>query len=394
MKIGFINYLLSRKAGDVETGSSIYARSFIKSLLKQKEIEEVKVITVGWEDYPVLDNIDGAKVYRLPCSLLPKLGIDRYEFLIKSLGFHKLIKDVDIIHAQHCFEGILANICKKKYGIPFILVREVVSKHLPTGFSRIFYFNVEKFLTKHLNYDFLVSWSKYIVDNYFLKWGVPERKIRVISGGIDTKIFNHFRKFKNIRKDYEITEYEFLFLSVKVMSLSNTLGLINSIKAFYNFLKDNPNAKYLIVGEGKGKVYLERLVKNLGISKNVILVGAIPSSELINYYRSSDATLHFFSYDASISISMLESLACGIPIIATNVGEVSNVINENVGILTKPNIRDFSNGMVTLCEDSNLREKMSKNAYNFAKVRFDIESIAKQYIKLYDELTKPTKLIT
>jgi glycosyltransferase involved in cell wall biosynthesis len=388
LKVGFITYVFPTGEG-VQTGSTAYAKAFVKYLARRREIEEVRVLSVGWWNYPTLETIgEKIKVYRIPCSILPRFGIDRYEYVIKSLAFTKLFKDVDIIHCEHCLEGIFGHYCKKKYGIPFILVREVVSRYLPSIFSKYFLFNIEKFLTKHLNYDILVSWSKYMVDNYFLKWGIPEKKIRIIPGGIDTEIFNPFRKFRNIRKDYNIDGDEFLLLSVKIFSLSNTLGLLNAIKAFAQFLNQKPKAKYIIVGDGKGRIYLENLIKKLKLEKEVILTGAIDSKELINYYRSSNATMHFFSYDPSISISMLESLACGAPIIATNTGEVPNIFPNDVGIIIDPKIKKFAEAIEILYENKNMRNKMAKNAWHLVKKRLNMKVIVEQYVKLYKELLK------
>lgn len=386
LKVGFVTYAFPKGNG-AETGSTVYAKAFVKYLARRKEIEEIRVLSIGWKNYPIFETIgDKIKVYRIPCSISPKFGIDRYEYVTKSLTFAKFFKDVDIIHCEHCLEGIFGHYCKNVYGIPYILVREVVSKYLPSIYSRFFLFHIEKFLTKYLNYDILVSWSKYMVENYFLKWGINPEKMTVIPGGVDTEIFNPFVKFENIRPKYGIGEDDFFLLSVKIFSMSNTLGLLNSIKAFSKFLKYAPEAKYMIIGEGRGRFYLENLIRKLGITKNVILPGMVPVKKLINYYRSCDATVHYFSYDPSISMCMLESLACGVPIITTNVGEVPNIVNENVGILVKPNIDEMKDAMLTIYRDEKMRKKMSENACDLIKRRFDIELITYTYIDLYKEI--------
>jgi glycosyltransferase involved in cell wall biosynthesis len=84
---------------------------------------------------------------------------------------------------------------------------------------------------------------------------------------------------------------------------------------------------------------------------------------------------------------MLESLACGIPIITTNIGEIPNVVNENVGYLVKPDVNEMSDAMVKI-QDSFVRRKMSKNAWKLFKKKFDIDIITKQYVKLYKEIVE------
>ena len=378
LKIGFLAYDLT------ESGSGNYARAFIKSLSEKKEVEKIKVLTIDNKLPEFLYTHPKIEMYKIKC--LPT-ALNRYEFILKSIQYIKYFKDLDILHAQHSFEGIFASICKKRYHIPYILVREVVSKSLPSLYSRFFLFNIEKLLTKYLDYDMLVSWSKYMAENYFMKWNIPSEKIKIIPGGVDGKMFNPFRKFKNIRPLYGINEDEFLFLSIKIFSKSNTLGLINSIKAFSKSLERCPKSKYLIIGEGEGRIALENLIKRLGVKDKVLLPGWVRAEELINYYRSSDATIHYFSYEPSISMCMLESLACGVPIITTNIGEIPNVVNENVGFLVNPDISEMSDAMVKI-QDSSIRKKMSKNAWKLFKKKFDIDVITKQYVELYKEIVE------
>jgi glycosyltransferase involved in cell wall biosynthesis len=84
---------------------------------------------------------------------------------------------------------------------------------------------------------------------------------------------------------------------------------------------------------------------------------------------------------------MLESLACGVPIITTNIGEIPNVVNENVGYLVKPNINEMSYAMVKI-QDNSIRKKMSKNAWKLFRKKFDIDVITKQYVELYKEIVE------
>jgi len=379
MKVGFLSFMYE---GD--TGSATYARCFVDGLARKKEIDEIRIITSYNEKKPIetMKNKNFKKIY---CSLKPPFN--RYEFLLKSFKLEEALRNVDIIQAQHSFEGLLANKCKKDYGTPFILVREVVSKYLPSIYSRILLFNIEKFLTKKLDYNMLVSWSNYMVENYFLKWSISPKKITVIPGGIDTKKFNSKIKYVDIRKNYRIDDDEITFLSVKVFSMSNILGLLEAIKAFNYFLRNSKNdAKYMIIGDGRGRIYLEKLINRLGINKNIILVGNVPNKQLINYYRSVDATIHFFAYDPSISISMLESLACGIPIITTNTGETRNIVNENVGFIVPPDTQKMGEAMDLFCRSSELKKRMSKNAIDLVKKRFDIDVITDAYVKLYKKI--------
>jgi glycosyltransferase involved in cell wall biosynthesis len=365
-------------------GSAKLAKNLVTNIAKNKEVEEVKILTIEPENVEFLKDLE-YDIYRVRTCAKPPF--DSYEFLLKSLSYDKYFKDVDIIHVEHSFEGVLAQKCKKKYRVPFILVREIVSKQLPSLYSKLVLFNLEKFLTLHLRYDVLVSASQYMVDNYFTKWGIDLDRIRVIHAGIDTEEFKPKKKFKNIRKRYSIDENDFLIFSIKVLSKSNMLSLANSILAFNLFVKKYPDSKYMIAGLGHRLSYLIQMVKKLGIQKNVIFVTNIPQSELPDYYLNADITAHYFSYEAASSGSILESLACGIPPIATGIGEIPNILNEKSGIITNLDIESFSHAMekMYLMGEKN-RKIMGRNARKLAEEKFDIRTIAKKYVDLYKEV--------
>jgi len=381
MNIGFLTFTFHGSGG-----SSLYAKSFVKSLSRNEKVDKITVLTIGKKSQALIDFFDNNKIFNVHCNFPSHLK--RYEFGLRSINFVDVLKNenIDIVHAEHSFEGILASLYKKKYDAPFVYVREVVSKFLPNIYSRHILFNIEKFLTENLNYDALVSWSKYMVENFFSKWNIDLNKVRVIPGGVDLKKFNPKIKFKNIRSDYGIEDDETLFLSIKIFSSSNTFGLINAIKAFEKFSRHNKNAKFLIGGDGKGRVILEKIIDKLDLNNKVILAGRINPENLINFYRSADATVHFFMYDASISVSMMESLACGTPILTTNVGEVPNLVNSKVGFLVNQDIGEMSKAMDLLHNNKKTREKMGRNAFNLAKEKFDIDLITRKYVELYEEL--------
>jgi glycosyltransferase involved in cell wall biosynthesis len=382
MRIALLAYNFHPTLG---AGSASYIRDLIKSFSEKKNIE-IFLFTKNYDRGNHLDTFFNQRVYKTDLNF-PNVLKD-FELGMKWLSFADVIKkeNIELVHAQDLFGGFLGHKLKRKFDLPFVYVKEVVTNKIPSIYTRFFRYNTERLLTKTLDFDVLVSWSNFMVD-YFLSWGIDPEKIKVIPGGVDTKIFNPHAKFRNIRKMYGINESDTLFLSVKGMSKSNTLGLIRSIKAFRILLKKFPKIKYIIIGDGWGKKLLARLTKNLNLEKNVMLPGWIDRRFLPDYYLSSDITLHYFAYEASISISLLESLACGKPIVTTNVGEIPYTVNDKVGLISNPeNLSEFADSMEILLTDEKLRKKMSRNAWKLAKTKFEIDVIRDQYLKLYNKL--------
>jgi len=100
--------------------------------------------------------------------------------------------------------------------------------------------------------------------------------------------------------------------------------LINSFIQYRRKLK-NSNAHLIIAGEGNLRDAVERYAINLGIKNIVHLLGSIEQNLLARFYRASDVLLVTSNFETG-PMSVLEALACGIPVVTTNVGEVRRVV--------------------------------------------------------------------
>jgi glycosyltransferase involved in cell wall biosynthesis len=90
--------------------------------------------------------------------------------------------------------------------------------------------------------------------------------------------------------------------------------------------------RLVIVGQGPSGERLRELADNLGVGERVSLVGEVAHSDLRTFYCASDALVHFSTREGMPNV-VLESMACGTPVIATAVGGVAEIINEDAGIL-------------------------------------------------------------
>lgn len=147
--------------------------------------------------------------------------------------------------------------------------------------------------------------------------------------------------------------------------------------------ENNLNVFFNIFGEGINRRELEELAANQGIlNKNIRFFGRISDPHYA--YNSSDILILTSDHEGTPNV-ILEAMACGLPILSTNVGDVKELIDDGInGFLV--NIEDeitlFSK-LKILCEDSKLREQMGKNNRNKIVNERSINNLKQYFSILY-----------
>ena len=164
-----------------------------------------------------------------------------------------------------------------------------------------------------------------MVKNDIMRWyRVPEHQIEVIYNGVDTERFHpRNREYRGeIRRRHGIGD-EFVILFVSNNFRMKGLGLL--IKAVAQIRKENyPGLKLLVLGRDCQSPYL-RLARKMGISEDVVFAGSTDEPE--KYYGAADLLVHPTFYDAC-SLTVLEALASGLPVVTTVSNGASGVLSQ------------------------------------------------------------------
>lgn len=153
------------------------------------------------------------------------------------------------------------------------------------------------------------------VEAFFKECGY-EKKINIIPNAVELDIFGanvlNYNKVQKIRNDYKINN------GIKAACFCGRLGNEKNLDMLLNLWaavhEDNPQWRLIIIGDGPVRPYLVSLCHALGISECVAFTGKIPHDELQPYYCSCNAYITA-SMSENYSISMLEAMANGLPII-------------------------------------------------------------------------------
>jgi glycosyltransferase involved in cell wall biosynthesis len=199
------------------------------------------------------------------------------------------------------------------------------------------------------------------------------KKIFIVPPGVDTKKFRPLR----IEKD----ENSIFFLGVldkyhKYKGLDYLLTAITLVK------KEIKNVKLTVGGAGELLGYYREMVNSLDLGKNVEFVGYVPENRLAEYYNKNELFVlpSTSSQQEGFGMVLLEAMACGLPVVTTNLVGLGNEIErENAGIVTMPKNAELLSNAVIACLKN---KKYRKNTRKLAE-KYDWSKIAKKISEVY-----------
>ncbi len=169
--------------------------------------------------------------------------------------------------------------------------------------------------------------------------------------------------------------------------------LIEGIKRVIDNHSELKNRVILkIVGDGPDKNRYIEMVKALGLQKNIIFTGLLFNNDLVNAYNNANFLVSTSIWEG-LSRTLLESMACGLPVLINEkinsiigYNPISNVVSDGYnGLLYRyGDINDFAEKFYMLYNNTALQKKLSKNAIEFLKNKFNIDIIQKRILNEID----------
>lgn len=211
---------------------------------------------------------------------------------------------------------------------------------------------------------------------------VDFKKVVCIPNGIDLnkfKIDNVLRT--DIRKSLGLIESEFAW--IKVANFSDIKGHEDLIKGF-NSIDSKYQKKLFLLGKDRGNLkYIKKIVSDFGLLDQVFFLGF--SENIAKILNAMDGFISA-SHTEGLSNAIIEAMAMKLPIIATNVGGSSEILeNQKYGILIEPhNHQSICDSMTEIMENDHLRENLSFACSGIAQKKYSKEVMINSYIELYE----------
>jgi len=213
----------------------------------------------------------------------------------------------------------------------------------------------------------------------------PE-KIEVIPNGVDLEQFICASNGKKLREELNLPLNDPIVFFVGRFSVRKGIHIL--MDAFKHVVKEIPNAKLLIAGKGFLKEYLKHKAKANKIAENVKFLGCIFGKALAKFYMASDVVVCPSIFAEAFGIVILEAMAAGKPVIATNVGGIPEIVNHEVnGLLVEPHdVKELSNAIIRLLSNDKERQRMGKNARKKVEERYDWRKLVFDILRVYEEV--------
>ena len=341
-----------------------------------KRGHEVTVVTSDIPDRPKKEIIHGIKVMRTkPLFSIFKTPImPNYKELLSTV-------DADIIHAHGTIPNVsdVAIFYAAKNNIPSVL-----TYHFDGNADSIIGSFFGEFYNRFINRkvvskaDKIIATSKSYAEtsmvlNDFLG------KIEIIPNGVDLNRFNPEIEVGNIREKYNLPNGNIVLYVGRFVKYKGVEYLIRAMKYV-------EHGTLVIAGKGK----LERRLKQkseMKKLKNVKFLGYVPDEDLPKLYRVSDVyVLPSITRGENFGISALEAMACGIPVIASDLPGVNWLVRDYCGMKVKPkDVLGLAEKINELLSNDALRSEIGKNARKNAE-EYNWEDISKKVMDVYEEV--------
>jgi lipopolysaccharide heptosyltransferase II len=364
--MNILQILPELNVGGVETGTLDLAKYLVRAAHK------AVVISAGGELVKELES-SGAIHYQLPVhkkSLFTVIKmIPRVAQIIKK-------EEIDIVHARSRIPAWIA----------YFACRQT---------KRVLITTCHGYYRKHI-FSYVMGWAKLVIvlsnvigRHMVEDFGVPIERIRLIPRSVDLERFKYLSPDKKRKKEFNVGI---------IGRISPIKGHLYFIKAMAKAARVIPQLKIWIVGDAPDskQVYKEQvqvLVKRLGLWQNTQFLGT--QRDIPSILTHLDLLVLATTTQEAFGRVIIEAQAAGVPVVATKVGGVVDIIDEaKTGLLVPaadPN--SMAEATIKIFKDPDLARRLSENAYKKVKEKYNVELMVKSTLDIYKEALENFKIL-
>ncbi|MDR3746298.1 MAG: glycosyltransferase family 4 protein [Acidobacteriaceae bacterium] len=274
----------------------------------------------------------------------------------------------DVVHAHGYKSDIYVYLALRGLGVPLV---STCHTWYDTDWIVSMYGRLDRFVLRKYSQVVAVSDE---VKQRLLKAGVHAEKIRIVRNGID------LRPFAGALRPAEKQE---LIVGL-VGRLAWEKGVDIFLRTAARVLGEAPETRFVVVGDGPDREKLEQLIDELKIRESVTILGQ--RDDMPSVYASLDVMVSS-SRQEGLPMAILEGMACGLPLIATTVGEVPSVVIDGcTGILVPAeNVELLATNILELLRDPARRAQLGTAARKLIEEQYSAARMTADYLCVYEE---------
>jgi glycosyltransferase involved in cell wall biosynthesis len=347
---------------------------------------DVQVITRHHPGLAQHETIEGIPVYRTPIWHRSKIiaSLSFTFFTLRELLASR--KHFQVIHSHEMLSPMTIGLIASE----LLGTKLVVNPHRGGYLGDVYKLTRKRPLTGRLRLkwvrrrgDAFVTCSREMAAELEAE-GIAKEKIHVIPNAIYTEHFRPVKPAEKIALRKQVGMQDGVW-ACYAGRLSAEKGLNLLVQVWVKVILQMPTARLLIVGDGDQRPALEALTRQLGLDEHVHFTGPVP--ETLQYLQACDLYVQP-SYTEGLPVSMLEAMACGLPVLATGVGGVTDILCDGKNGIVIP-ARDadrLEEGLRRLLSSETLRLHLGAQARQDVVAYCDIEQVGQALLNLYCQL--------
>jgi glycosyltransferase involved in cell wall biosynthesis len=385
-------FLVYYSSFTTKSGSNVHILELLKNLQKYADValfapgqKGIERDFSGIKYVPVIDN-----KYLIQPS---------YEFILFFYLLYSCIKNrPEVLYLrQNSFPFFPIALCKILNIHSIVEVNGLVMDELSVSpDSKSFAYRVFSFLalrSERFNYkycDRIVSVTDKLKDELVKLYSVPEEKVIVINNGANTDIFKPLDQEKSREKLKLDNSKKYVCF---VGHLAAWQGVEFLIYSAPYILKECPDVRFLVVGDGVMKEKLLKIASETGVTDKFTFTGRIPYENVPVYINAADVCVAPFIKDrnSKIGLSALktyEYLACGKPIVASDIPGVKDLIDLSGGGISVPseNPEELARAVIELISDQKMQNIMGEQGRKYVIENHSWDGVAKKILGICHEI--------
>ena len=314
----------------------------------------------------------------IPTTLKKNL-IAKLEFPFFLLSFIyttiKISKYCDIIHAQWVLSGLIAIISKYLNRKPLVITcRGSDVRGQNTKLLKLIFDRADALISPHPEITQILKKTNTKTPIYEINNFINLQKYH--PGQISLRLFQEFQ----INSNTKIITFVGYFSDIK-----DPLTFIYSIE---EVIKNIPQIKYLLVGDGILRSSIEKYIKQNNLQNFIILAGA--RDDVPDILRITTIFVALSPIENVWSNALLEAIATKVPCIITDAGHSKKIFKDRINayIIPPKNPKALANAIIELIQDQNMRINISNNAYKDFIPLFDKNNIINRHLEIFNDLLK------